>query len=173
LLWINLGTDGLPALALATDAVDPDVMQQQPRARSERITNQSFLGTMLFTGFLTAAVAFGVFVYDLRTESLEEARGSAFAVLVFAELFRAFGARSESKPIWLIAVFSIVNLVMVVCVSIGLQVWSQHSTSLGGFLKTPPMTYTECLRLIALGTIPLAILEGAKIIRHIYRGIKK
>jgi Ca2+-transporting ATPase len=173
LLWINLVTDGLPALALATDAVDPDVMQQQPRARSERITNQSFLGTMLFTGFLTAAVAFGVFVYDLRTESLEEARGSAFAVLVFAELFRAFGARSESKPIWLIPVFSNLNLVMVVCVSIGLQVWSQHSTSLGGFLKTPPMTYTECLRLIALGTIPLAILEGAKIIRHIYRGIKK
>lgn len=172
LLWINLVTDGLPALALATDAVDPDVMKRQPRARSEQITDQSFLGTMLLTGFLTAAVAFGVFIYDLRTESLAAARGSAFAVLVFAELFRSFGARSETKPIWLIPVFSNLNLVLVVGVSIGLQVWSQHNTSLGGFLKTPPMTYTECLRLIALGTIPLAILEGTKIIRHIYRGTK-
>jgi len=46
LLWINLVTDGLPALCLATDPIDPDVMKQRPRTRSERITNPRFLGMM-------------------------------------------------------------------------------------------------------------------------------
>src|SRR6185503_12021593 len=57
LLWINLVTDGLPALCLATDPIDPDVMKRRPRRRSERITDRSFLGTMFLTGFLTAGVS--------------------------------------------------------------------------------------------------------------------
>src|SRR6185295_19177264 len=43
LLWINLVTDGLPALCLATDPIDPDVMKRGPRSRTERITDRSFL----------------------------------------------------------------------------------------------------------------------------------
>jgi Ca2+-transporting ATPase len=66
LLWINLVTDGLPALCLATDPIDPAVMQRQPRRRSERMTNRSFLGTMLFTVCLTAGVTFAVYVYVLK-----------------------------------------------------------------------------------------------------------
>src|SRR6185295_13298295 len=58
LLWINLVTDGLPALCLATDPIDPDVMKRGPRSRTERITDRSFLGTMCLTGFLTAGVSF-------------------------------------------------------------------------------------------------------------------
>ena len=49
LLWINLVTDGLPALCLATDPIDPDVMRRQPRPPSERLTNRSFLYTMFLT----------------------------------------------------------------------------------------------------------------------------
>jgi Ca2+-transporting ATPase len=169
LLWINLVTDGLPALALATDAVDADLMRLPPRSREERITNRSFLRTMLLTGVLTAAVAFGVFFYGLKTGSLEAARGAAFAVLVFAELLRSFGARSETKPLWQIPLFSNRNLVTVVVFSIGLQVWSQHNATLGSFLKTPPMTFSDCLRLLALGAIPLALLECVKVINHFRR----
>ena len=66
LLWINLVTDGLPALCLATDPIDPEVMTRHPRRRSERITDRRFLSTMCLTGFLTAGVAFGVYLYVLR-----------------------------------------------------------------------------------------------------------
>jgi len=165
LLWINLVTDGIPALCLATDPVDPDVMKQHPRPRSESITDRSFLRTMFFTGFLTAAVAFVVYLHALRTETVEAARGSAFAVLVFAELWRAFGARSEVTPVWRISLFTNINLVIVVVLSIGIQVLSQHNAILGEFLKTPFMPYSDFFLLLALGAIPLAILEMAKVIR--------
>jgi Ca2+-transporting ATPase len=169
LLWINLITDGLPALCLATDPIDPDVMKRQPRHRSERITNRSFLRTMGLTGFLTASVAFAVYLYVLKTGTTEAARTYAFAVLVFAELLRSFGARSETKPIWRISLFTNLNLFIVVAISIGLQVWSQHNAMLGRFLKTSTMPFADCFLLLALGAIPLLVLELVKVLRDARR----
>ena len=166
LLWINLVTDGLPALCLATDPINPDVMTRRPLRRSERITNRSFLQTMFFTGFLTAGVAFAVYFYVLNTGTPESARTCAFAVLVFAELLRSFGARSETKPVWRISLFTNVNLVVVVALSFGLQVWSQHNATLGRFLKTSYLSFTDCAMLLAVGAIPLVVLELVKVVRH-------
>ena len=169
LLWINLVTDGLPALCLATDPIDPDVMKRPPRPRSERITNHSFLRTMFLTGFLTAGVAFAVYIYALKTGNTETARTSAFAVLIFAELLRSFGARSETKPVWRISLFTNRNLLIVVAVSFGLQVWSQHNATLGRFLKTSSLPLIDSLRLLAMGTLPLFVLEGVKVVRNLRR----
>jgi Ca2+-transporting ATPase len=166
LLWINLVTDGLPALCLATDAIDPDVMKRHPRPRSEHITNRSFLRTMGLTGFLTAAVAFAVYVQVLRTGTPETARTYAFTVLVFAELWRSFGARSETKPVWRISLRTNVKLIVVVAVSFGLQVASQHNAMLGRFLKTSSMSLVDCGWLLLLGTIPLLVLELVKLLRN-------
>lgn len=165
LLWINLVTDGLPALCLATDPIDPAVMKRRPRPRSEQITNRNFLWTMLFTGFLTAGVAFTVYLHLLTSGSLASARSYAFAVLVFAELLRAFGVRSETKPVWSVSLLSNLNLVAVVAISIGIQVWSQHNETLGHFLRTSFVPFLDCLALLGLGTIPLLALEIAKRVR--------
>jgi Ca2+-transporting ATPase len=163
LLWINLITDGLPGLCLATDPIDPDVMKGHPRDRGANIADGSFLRTMLFTGGLTAGITFAVFYHALQTETLAMARSQAFAVLIVAELLRAFGARSETKPVWRIAFSSNLNLVLVVAVSFGLQVWSQHSVLLGGILKTSAMSFGDGLRLLALGAVPLLVLELVKV----------
>jgi Ca2+-transporting ATPase len=165
LLWINLVTDGLPALCLATDPIDSDVMKRSPRRRFERLTDPGFLRTMVVTGLLTAAVAFGVYLYGLRTGSLEMARTYAFSVLVFAELLRSFGSRSETKPVWRIPFFGNSKLALVVSLSFAFQVWSQHSLALGRFLKTTFVPLTDCLWLFAAGSIPLLSLEVLKLIR--------
>ena len=165
LLWINLVTDGLPALCLANDPIDPDVMKRRPRLRSESITDRLFLRTMLLTGFLTAAAALAVYLHVLRTEPLETARASAFATLVFAELFRSFGARSATKPIWRISLFTNLNLLIVVAISLGIQVLSMHNSTLGGFLKTPNLPYADLILLMSAGVMPLLILELVKVAR--------
>ena len=165
LLWINLVTDGLPALCLATDPIDPDVMKRKPRHRSEKITDRGFLSTMILTGCLTAGVSFAVYDYVLRTQTPEMARTHAFTVLVFAELLRAFGARSETKPVWRISMLANLNLLLVVGASFGLQVWSHHNATLGRFLKTSAMPLSEGLLLLAVGAIPLLFLEVMKLFR--------
>jgi len=165
LLWINLVTDGLPALCLATDPIDADVMARKPLARSEGITDTAFLGTMAVTGFLTAGVAFSVYFYTLRFGTPAGARTSAFAVLVFAELLRSLGARSATKPVWRMPFFGNVNLVLVVAVSIGIQVLSQHNAMLGRFLKVSPIPFRGGLLLLAAGALPLLVLDLMKIVR--------
>ncbi len=169
LLWINLVTDGLPALCLATDPIDSDVMKRGPRRRSERITDGGFLGTMLLTGVLTAGVSFAVYLYGLRTETPELARTHAFAVLVFAELLRSFGARSETKPVWRISLFTNVTLAIVVFVSFGLQVWSHHNAFLGRVLNTSSISLADCLLLLVVGAVPLMVLELVKVARNARR----
>ncbi len=121
---------------------------------------------MLLTGILTAGVSFAVYLYGLKTETPELARTHAFAVLVFAELLRSFGARSETKPVWRISLFTNINLAIVVSVSFGLQVWSHHNAILGRFLKTSFMPLTDCLWLLAVGTVPLLMLEMVKLVRN-------
>lgn len=166
LLWINLVTDGLPALCLATDSVDADLMQRLPRPRSELITNRSFLFSMFFTGFLTAGVSFSVYIYALKTETPEIARTAAFSVLVFSELLRSFGARSETKPIWSISLFTNTNLLFVVTISIAIQFMSLQNDVLGSLLRTERISYFNGLLLIAIGAIPLLGLEAAKLLRR-------
>ena len=166
LLWINLVTDGMPALCLATDPIDPDVMKRHPRRPSESITDRGFLRTMVLTGILTAGVAFAVYFSVLRSGSTETARTYAFTVLVFAELLRSFGARSESKPVWRISLFTNINLVIVVVASFSLQLWSQHNAILGGFLKTSSMPLADWFLLLAIGAIPLIVLEIVKVVRN-------
>jgi Ca2+-transporting ATPase len=156
LLWINLVTDGLPALCLAIDPIDPDVMKRRPRPPGERLANKSFFGMMFFTGLLTAGVAFAVYIDGLNTEPLALARTHAFAALVFAELLRAFGARSETRPVWRIPLLTNLNLTIVVAISFA---------PLARLFKTTTLHWHDCLLLISVSLVPLCTLEAAKVLR--------
>jgi Ca2+-transporting ATPase len=166
LLWINLITDGLPALCLATDPIDAGVMKRPPRHRLENIANRPFLMTMLFTGLITAAITFAVYLYVLKTQNPAMARSYAFTVLVFAELLRAFGARSEFTPVWRIPLRTNLNLVVVIAVSFGLQILSLNNAVFGRFLNTQSIPLTHSLLLMLIATLPLIILEVTKTIRR-------
>lgn len=165
LLWINLVTDGLPALCLATDKIDPSVMKRAPRRQDESLTDRRFLSTMLLTGLLTASVAFGVYFYTLKYGDAETARTHAFTVMVFSEILRAFGARSETVSVWKISLLTNRSLVVVVVATFIFQIWSQHNTVLGGLFKTTPIAYADFLVLFLLAAIPLVILEIVKLLR--------
>jgi Ca2+-transporting ATPase len=164
LLWINLVTDGLPALCLATDPIDPEVMKRRPRRKTERITDGAFLPRMLLAGLLDAGVALGVYLFALQHEAVELARTHAFTSLVFTELLRSFGARSE-QPIWKFTWLSNIHLVLVVLFSFALQILILQSALLQKVLKTTNVSWSECGYLLALGLIPLGVLELLKAAR--------
>ena len=162
LLWINLVTDGVPALCLASDPIDPAVMTQPPRAAGAALVNRRFLALMFVTGLLTATVTLVVYWHALQTETLETARTRAFTVLVFAELLRSFGARSDTRFIWEIGLGTNLRLLAVVAASIGLQIASHHIAWFGHVLQTSSIPLFDCLVLLVIGAIPLAILEAGK-----------
>jgi Ca2+-transporting ATPase len=165
LLLINLVTDGLPALCLATDPIDPDVMKNKPAPASNAIIDGAFLFKMGATALLTAGVCLAVFTRMLDSGSVDTARTGVYAVLVFSELLRAFGARSETKSIFRIRFFSNLPLVLVVALSVAFQILTHRSALLAGFLKTTTIPFATGALLLLAGSIPLIALEILKKIR--------
>jgi len=131
LLWLNLITDGAPALALAMEKGDPDIMDRKPRAKSEPIINHSMgMGIVIQTVAQTAAVLTAyvsgliwhlesgspipagmnpliyLLQHDWRGVDVQTAETMAFATLSLAELFRAYTVRSERASIFKIGFFS-------------------------------------------------------------------
>lgn len=165
LLWINLVTDGLPAIALATDPSEPGILDRPPRATQKSMMDIAFFKRVTFIGCLTALVTLSVFAYEyLIDRDLIQAQDAAFSVLVTAELLRAFGARSQTKTIWQIGFFSNLRLLFIVSISFSLQVLIHHSSTLRDLFGIAPVSLTQCLLWIVLGTVPLLILELKKMI---------
>lgn len=166
LLWINLVTDGLPAIALATDRSEPGVLNRPPRQSQQSIMDRGFFKKVAFIGTLTALVTLGAFAYEyLKNASLMQAQDAAFSVLVTAELLRAFGARSDTKTIWQLGFFSNIRLFFVVSVSFTLQILIHHVPILQEIFGIGAVSLTECVSWVALGMVPLIILELRKCLR--------
>ena len=170
LLWINLVSDGLPALALVTDPIDPDVLGRPPRDPKAEIVSRGFMGRVALVGCLSAAVTLTAFGYALlRGMNLSRARNAAFFVLVVEELLRAFGARSADKPVWQIGVLTNLRLLWVVIASFALQVLISATPLLEEIFQTQRVTPVECAVGVVLGLIPLSTLEVVKVLR---KGLK-
>jgi Ca2+-transporting ATPase len=163
LLWINLVTDGLPALALATDPIDPDVLLRPPRQQDAQLLDWAFLRRIALIGFLTASVALTVFAYELYTGGgVGSARNAAFSALVIAELLRSFGARSEVHTIFQVGLFSNMRLFAIVTISLALQLLIHYLPALQRLFGTEPISPAQGAVWVALGAIPLLVIELKK-----------
>jgi Ca2+-transporting ATPase len=171
LLWINLVTDGLPALALATEPVDPGVLSRPPRDPRSEIMDRGFFGLLALTGCLTASVALAAFAWEMHAGgNVMDARNAAFSALVIAELMRSFGARSNTRTVWELGLFSNLRLFAVVVLSFALQLAIHGFAVLEILFGIEPVTLAQCLWWIVLGLVPLMALEARKVILRKTRG---
>ena len=111
LLWLNLVTDSLPALALGMEPVEAGIMNEKPRDPKVSIFANGFAASMIFYGVLVGAVTLisymlGEYVLSDPDTADRVACTMSFATLVFCELTRAFAVRSEHHSIFKIGVFS-------------------------------------------------------------------
>lgn len=108
LLWLNLVTDGAPALALGLEKGDPDIMSQPPRPPKEPVINRNMRNGILVQAVVMTAAVLAAFVYGLNRfpGNLVAAQTVAFATLVVSELLRAFTARSEYYSMFKIGLLS-------------------------------------------------------------------
>ena len=93
ILFVNLATDGLPAIALSVDPPDRDLMKQRPRKRNETIFTGAVTLYMTLVGIWTGLVTLGVFVWATKTGH-PEAQSMTFVTLILIEFFNAFNCRS-------------------------------------------------------------------------------
>jgi Ca2+-transporting ATPase len=166
LLWVNLVTDGLPALALVMDPPLPGVLRRPPRPPGEPMLGRSQWTRILGIGVLEAVVVLTGFLITLRDADLVMARSVAFSTLVFCELFRAFAARSPRLVLWQVGAFTNLPLIAVIAFSAALQVALGYMPLTRALLGIQALPVGEIGLCLALGLIPVTILEVGKLLRQ-------
>ncbi len=162
LLWINVVTDGLPALALVTDPPPSDAMRHPPRDPNEAVLPTREAVRILAIALLEGAVVIGVFVQALHTGDVDRARTLAFTTLVAAELFRAFTARHHELPSWRRAMPVNRWLWAVISASLLSQVALLSFQPLRAAFDLAALPVSEAAIAVGLGLVPLVVVELAK-----------
>ncbi|GAB6098538.1 calcium-transporting P-type ATPase, PMR1-type [Halanaerocella petrolearia] len=122
ILWVNLVTDGLPALALGVDPADDDIMDRPPRKTDESVFSRGLKWRIIGQGVLIGLGTLFVFLCGLKfSNSLAKARTMAFTNLVMAQLFFVFSCRSEEHSLLRMSPFSNLFLLGAVVISFGLH----------------------------------------------------
>jgi Ca2+-transporting ATPase len=167
LLWINLVTDGAPALALGIDPADPFVMTKQPRPRSERvITRRMWLG-IVFVGVVSAAGTLLVLDASLPggfiegTGNMPYGQTMAFTTLVFFSIFTVFNARSDERSAFE-GLFANHWLWAAVALSISLQVLVVYTPFLQKAFSTVGLTAADWLICVSVASSVLWLRELSK-----------
>lgn len=182
LLWINLVTDTLPAIALGMDPGDKDVMKEKPRTVNENFFSHGAGRRVIMAGVLIGLLTLIAFYFGFIKQGYhpldqnipdmvnEYARTLAFLTLIACQLFYSFSFRHESKSIFTVGFFSNKYLIGAVILGLGLQVLVLYIPFMREAFKLQLIEFKDWILIIGLGFIPLF---GNEIIKLIGRMSKK
>lgn len=167
ILWINLVTDGVTALALGLERAEPDLMKRKPRDKGSAIVDAKGIGTIAVFGLYTGLATLAIFLY-LLPQGEPLARSAAFTAIVVFEKVSVFAFRSFRNPNRRIGWASNRWLLLALTAMLALQVAALHVPVLQTALRTVPIGLANW-GLIAIAALPLIIVpEAIKEVR-VYR----
>lgn len=160
LLWINLVTDSLPALALGVEPIEKDVMDRRPRSKNESIFGEGYGVSSIWQGLVIAIVTLIAFDIGLNFGGLDYGRAMAFIVLGLSQLVHSYNIRTRTSVIKA-GIFKndILNGAIVISTIIML---ASIFTSLRNIFKIPEIDATHWFEIIVLSIIPLIVCEIVK-----------
>jgi Ca2+-transporting ATPase len=167
ILWINLVTDGLPALALAVEPADKNIMSRKPRHSKENLINKFGLINMLVVGLIMAFGTLALFKYYLSYDNIIYAETIAFSVLVIFQMFFVFSLRSETTSIFMINPFTNIKLIMAVILSIALQFAVVYVPFLQKSFETVALNLKDWILVFGVGSSIMLYSEIVKIYKRV------
>jgi Ca2+-transporting ATPase len=173
-LWVNLVTDGPPALALGVDPPDADVMRHRPRPYGEGVVTPAMWGNILFVGAIMAIGTLLVLDASLPGGAIEGTGGiryaqtMAFTTIVFFSLFTVFNARSDERSAFA-GLFSNAWLWGAVLASVLLQAAVIHVPFLQQAFSTVALSARDWLTCAAVGSSVLWLSESKKLLTRALR----
>jgi Ca2+-transporting ATPase len=176
ILWVNLVTDGLPALALGLERASPEVMDRPPLdPKAPPVSRRMLLGiiaialTMTFSVLLAFQLEYmsSMDVLGLaKPEAIDRARTVAFCTLVIAQLFYALSARSSSMTLWRLGPLTNRKLIAAILVSLLLQLFVIYIPGVNGVFGTVALDAQAWLLILPLSALAMILSETWKWINH-------
>jgi Ca2+-transporting ATPase len=161
LLWLNLVTDGAPALALGLEKGEPDIMDNPPRPVRESIINREMWSRIGIQTLAIAAVTLTAYFIGVRFFP-ESATTMAFATISFSELLRAFTSRSDRYPLLKIGIFTNRAMLYAVATSALLLIAVIYVPFLQPIFDTVSLTATQWAIILPLLFVPALVAELTK-----------
>ena len=178
LLFINLLTDSLPAIAIGMEPVDDSLLDEKPRDPSQGILTKSFLFRIISQGFLIAIAVMtayylgynnSVFAQDAQTAANPAlAMTMAFATLTLARLFHGFNCRTD-KPISKAGLFSNIYSVSAFCAGVCLLIMVLAIPFLGTLFSAVTLSKMQLLQIIILAFVPTMTIQILKSVAYMIK----
>jgi len=167
ILWINLITNGLPALALGVDPKDPDQMEQPPRVPGKRLMAGPEWSALAVVGLVMAVAALGAFYLVSHgvahpPEQLARARTLCFAILSISPMFHALNCRSQTRSIFQLGLFTNRAIWGAIAIGVFLQGLAVYVPALHPVFKTVALSAGDIILVLVLSAIPLVLGEAYK-----------
>jgi len=165
ILWINLVTDGLPALALSVEPAEDDVMKRQPRHPKESIFSHGLGYHAIWVGLLMGAIALGIQAWSIAIAN-SHWQTMVFTVLCLTQLGHVLAIRSEKQSLFKIGLLSNKPLLGAVVLTFLMQMATIYVPVLNRVFKTVPLTAWELLIAVAASSIVFFAVEIEKLVRR-------
>lgn len=161
LLWVNLVTDSLPAIALGLEPPEKDIMNRPPRDSRKSIFADGLMGKIVVEGFMIGMFTILAFFIGNRYYGIEVARTMAFISLGMLELIHSFNVKSE-ESIFKVGLFENKYLVGAFLLGTVLQLGIVFVPTLAEIFKLTQLNTTQWLITIAISIAPIIIVELQK-----------
>ena len=180
ILWINLVTDSLPALALAVDPAEEDIMERKPLKSGKGIFTKGMTWRVIYQGVMIGLLTLAAFIIGLATPEaelpqieglsvqeikVEIGQTMAFTVLALSELVHVFNVRNNKRSIFKTKALSNKYLLLAIAVSAALMLVILFVPFLREVFSIPVLPTTNIIETIALVFVPLVIVEIFKLLR--------
>lgn len=161
ILWINLVTDSLPALALGTDPADPDIMKRKPVHSYKTVFTKDLTLKIVYQGIMIGALTLLAYNIGIKTD-LSTAQTMAFSVLGFGQLVHAFNIHFQNKSIIEGKIFNNIYLILATIVSCCLMFFVLYIPNVREIFEFVPLSASNQLIVGFLSIAPLIIVEMVK-----------
>ena len=184
ILWINLVTDSLPALALAVDPAEKDVMDRKPLKTSGGIFTKGMTWRVVYQGIMIGLITLAAFIIGLATPDaelpevyhngqllskqevkVEIGQTMAFTVLALSELVHVFNIRNNKKSIFKTNPFNNKMLLLAILVSASLMFIILFIPALRNIFSIPVLPLTNVFEIVGLVLLPIVIVEIFKLLK--------
>jgi len=166
ILWVNLVTDGLPGLALASEPADENIMKRNPRNPRQNIFGKDMVIHIIWVGLLMGLVTIGLQAYAIHNGNFHW-QTMTFSVLCFSQMGHVISIRSERDSLFKIGLFSNMPLLGALILTISLQLTIIYVPFFNTIFKTQPLTFNELTLTILTSSIVFIAVEIEKYIKRI------
>ena len=176
-MWINLVTDSLPALALAFDPANEDIMKRKPIKPSKGVFTKGMTWRVIYQGVMIGGLTLAAFMIGLATtkapigdltldqSKIEVGQTMAFVTLALSELTHVFNLRNNKKSVFKTKVFNNTKLIGAVAISAMLMFAILLIPGLREIFSIPVLPTENILELVGLVLAPVVIVEIFKLLR--------